>query len=104
MRSIEIDQRRCLHHDPHLHKLAGTIEAHHNSTTDLFWVNYSDNGGRDWVNMMSITKTEDDDQAQDFALPDGIRGEVLVQMRDSNRFGDDIHDQVFVDMIGINVE
>jgi hypothetical protein len=64
------------------------IEAHHtaNSEGDSFGFAYSTNGvNGTYQNMLTVTKTSDNNTMQSFVLPAGISGTVHVRVLDLNR-------------------
>jgi hypothetical protein len=74
-----------------------SLEAFTNSTTEVFWVNYSTPGGN-WRNLQTINKTVDDDQAITQVIPVTVGGEVAIRIVDSNSSSADVfRDSVFVD-------
>lgn len=64
------------------------VEAHHtsNSENDDFIFAYSTTGvNGSYQNMLTVTKTADDNTAQTFTLPSGTSGAVHVRVIDTNR-------------------
>jgi hypothetical protein len=55
-----------------------------NSDNDNFTFAYSTNG-TSWTNMVTVTKTADDNAYQTYALPAGTSGTVYVRVIDTNR-------------------
>ena len=78
------------------------LEAHHNSANERFYFNYSTDG-TSFANLLSVTKTTDDNQVQIAQLPEGISGDVWIQVRDS-QLGDAIDDTIFVDYMALHLE
>lgn len=79
------------------------VEAHHtvNSEGDDFVFAYSTNG-TDWVDMVTVTKTADDDTAQYYALPSELSGTVYVRVTDADRtVGNTSLDTLYVDALFI---
>ena len=79
------------------------IEAFQNSHDERFYVNYSANGSS-WRNILSVTKTADDNQIQTAQLPSDLSGDVWIRIKDSKPQQDDISDTIFVDYLGIRLE
>lgn len=78
------------------------LEAFHNSDNEVFYVNYSTDGAS-WSNILSVTKTADDDQVQVAQLPAGISGDVWIRIKDSS-FSDAEDNSLFVDYLAIALE
>ena len=79
------------------------LEAFHGSSSEVFWVSYSADGGVNFKTMMTIRGGEDEDKVQRFELPDSARGDVWVKVTDSNP-ADASVDSLFVDRLVIEVE
>lgn len=62
------------------------LESHHtaNSEGDDFVFAYSTNG-TSYTDMVTVTKTADDDGHQTYTMPASITGTVHVRVRDANR-------------------
>lgn len=73
------------------------IEAHHNSSVENFVFEYSVDGGSSWTEMVTVTKTVDDNVAQEFGLQEPVTGMILVQVRDTNRSKEAVLDTIYVD-------
>ena len=75
------------------------LQAHHtpSSDGDDFLFQYSTNG-TDWTDMVTVTKTADDDTYQTCALPDSLSGTVYVRVIDTDhtKRNQDL-DTVFID-------
>ena len=65
------------------------VEAHHSHSSDgdSFLFQYSTNGV-DWIDMVTVTKTADDDAYQSYALPSSLSGTVYVRVIDTDRTKD----------------
>jgi hypothetical protein len=60
------------------------VEAYHSGTEDNFKFQYSTDG-RTWTDMLTVTKTIDNNTAQSFSMPSGLSGTVYVRVIDTNR-------------------
>ena len=88
-----------------------SVEAHHNDGTedDHFTFQYSTDEAI-WINMVTVTKTGDDDTAQTYLLPPGTTGTVYVRAIDTNRAGKKTYldtlyvDQMFISTVGGGVQ
>jgi hypothetical protein len=79
------------------------VQAHHTGTEN-FQFSYSTNGGSTWVNMVTITKTVDNDTYQTYAMPNNLTGTVLVRVVDLDRSNNEpIIDSIYVDDMFIRV-
>jgi hypothetical protein len=79
------------------------VEAHHsaNAEGDDFVFAYSIDDVN-YTDMITVTKTADDDTAQYYALPSGLSGTVYVRVIDADRTGGNLQlDSVHVDAIFI---
>jgi hypothetical protein len=63
-----------------------SVEGWHDGTEDDFKFQYSTNGST-WTDMMTVTKTADDDAAETFELPGSLSGTVYVRVIDTDRRG-----------------
>jgi len=82
------------------------IEAYKTSNTenDDFVFAYSTNG-EDWTNMVTVTKTSDDDNTQSYALPDDLSGTTYVRVKDTDQTaGNKTLDTIYVDHMFIRSE
>jgi hypothetical protein len=63
-----------------------SVEAYHTANTggDDFVFAYSTNGVN-YTNMLTVTKTADDDTPQTFSMPAGLSGTVYVRVMDTYR-------------------
>ncbi len=81
------------------------VEAHHtaNAEGDDFVFAYSTSGvDGTYLDMLTVTKTSDDDSLQSFALPPGTSGVVHVRVRDTNRDpGNKVLDTLHIDNMHI---
>jgi hypothetical protein len=79
------------------------VEAYRpsNSDSDNFQFAYSTNGSS-YTNMVSITKTSDNNTDQTYSLPAGTTGTVYVRVRDTNRTsGRNSLDTLYIDRMCI---
>ena len=77
-------------------QLTLSLEAH--TTGEPLWVNYSTDFGNNYANLLTVTKTSDDDTAQTRAIAPLISGTVWIQIRDSDTASSDVFaDEAFVD-------
>jgi hypothetical protein len=62
------------------------VEAYHTANTegDDFRFAYSTDGTT-WTTLLTVTKTADDNVAQQAALPDGLSGTVYIRVKDTDR-------------------
>lgn len=58
--------------------LWGTID------NDAFNFDYSTDGGQTFTNMLTVSKTLDDNINQSFALPSGVSGTIVIRLTDSD--------------------
>jgi hypothetical protein len=65
-----------------------SVEAYRSDTSDAFVFAYSTDGAN-WVDMLTVSKTSDDDSTQTFPLPLSISGTVYVRVQDTDRSKDD---------------
>lgn len=75
------------------------VEAHHdvNSEGDDFTFAYSTDNAN-FTDMVTVTKTADDDIQQSFALPGSLSGQVFVRVADTDRTrGNSATDSLYVD-------
>ncbi|MEN7974096.1 MAG: putative Ig domain-containing protein, partial [Verrucomicrobiota bacterium] len=82
------------------------VEAHRtaNSEGDDFVFAYSTDGSS-WTDMVTVTKTADDDTVQWYALPSGLNGTVYVRVMDADRSVNNIaQDTIYVDALFIYSE
>jgi len=82
------------------------IEAYKtdNSEGDDFVFAYSTNG-EDWTNMVTVTKTSDDDSTQSYALPSSLSGTTYVRVKDTDQTaGNKSLDTIYVDHMYIRSE
>ncbi|GAG06573.1 unnamed protein product, partial [marine sediment metagenome] len=83
------------------HKL--TVEAHHNSTTEDFIFEYSNDGGLTWNFLFVVTSGTD--EIYTAAIDAGVGGEILVRVKDTDRSrGENTPDTLFVDDMFITTE
>ena len=79
------------------------VEAHHtaNSEGDDFLFAYSTDG-TNYTDMVTVTKTADDDTAQFYTLPGTLNGTVYVLVLDTDRSdGNKVLDRLYVDFLSI---
>jgi len=79
------------------------VEAHHtaNSEGDDFLFAYSTDG-TNYTDMVTVTKTADDDTAQSYTLPGSLSGTVYVRVLDTDRSqGNKVLDSLYVDFLSI---
>ncbi len=80
-----------------------SVEAWHDGTEDDFVFQYSTDGSI-WTDMVTITKTSDDDTEQTYDLPSSLSGTVYVRVIDTNRRGNKmVLDTLYVDEMFILV-
>jgi hypothetical protein len=83
---------------------AFVVEAHHSAAGDDFTFAYSMDD-ISYIDMMLITKTEDDDTTQSYWLPNGLEGILYIKAVDNNRSpGDLTPDALFIDTMYIYSE
>ncbi len=79
------------------------VQAHHTGTEN-FQFAYSTNGGASWTNMVTVTKTADNNSYQTFAMPNDLTGTVLVRVVDLDRSNNEpIIDSIYIDDMFIRV-
>jgi hypothetical protein len=80
------------------------VEAWHDGTEDDFLFQYSLDGVN-WANMLTITKTSDDNTLQTYALPSDLAGAVWIRVLDTNHAANkkDI-DRLYIDQLFIRSE
>jgi hypothetical protein len=61
-----------------------SVEAYRSDTSDAFAFAYSTDGAN-WIDMLTVSKTSDDDSTQTFPLPSSISGTVYVRVQDTDR-------------------
>lgn len=76
------------------------IEARIESSTDVFWVSYS-NDGRSYQNLLELRPGSETISTR--LIPQTLTGEVYVKIQDSNQF-DAFSDSVFVDELKLVIE
>ena len=79
------------------------VEAHHTANTegDDFRFEYSTDG-TNWTTLLTVTKTADDNVAQQAALPDGLSGTVYIRVVDTDRTSKNkVLDSLFIDKMFI---
>jgi hypothetical protein len=79
------------------------VEAYHTANTegDDFTFSYSIDGTT-WTTLLTVTKTSDDNVAQQAALPDGLSGTVYIRVVDTNRAPyKNVLDSLFIDKMFI---
>jgi hypothetical protein len=79
------------------------VEAHHsaNSEGDDFLFAYSTDDAN-YIDMVTVTKTADDNTAQFYSLPGGLSGTVYVRVVDTDRSqGNSSQDSLYVDALFI---
>ncbi|OQA27072.1 MAG: Endo-1,4-beta-xylanase A precursor [Verrucomicrobia bacterium ADurb.Bin345] len=79
------------------------VEAHHSASTDgdHFVFAYSRDGST-YTDMLTVTKTSDNNTAQTFALPADLHGTVFIRARDTDRTpGNRARDTLYVDHLSI---
>jgi hypothetical protein len=66
--------------------LSFVVEAHHDANTegDDFVFAYSTNGIL-FTDMLTVTKTSDDNSIQSYALPPGLNGPLYIRVQDTDR-------------------
>ncbi|BCX49009.1 peptidase M11 [Haloferula helveola] len=82
-----------------------SVEAHHsaNSEGDDFVFAYSTDGVN-FTDVLTVTKTADDNTPQLVSLPPGLSGQVTIRVRDTDQTqGNRTLDSLFVDALGIEV-
>jgi len=82
------------------------VEAYHTANTegDDFTFSYSTNGTT-WTTLLTVTKTSDNNAAQQAALPDGLSGTVYIGVVDTDRTNfRTVLDSVFIDKMFIRVD
>ena len=108
---IERDSTSILEHE-WTFNLAGEeltifyVEAHHtkNNEGDNFVFAYSTNGS-DYIEMVTITKTVDDDTAQYYVLPPYLSGPVRIRVHDTDGIsGNNKLDKLYIDKLVIESE
>ncbi|MEE8451932.1 MAG: Calx-beta domain-containing protein, partial [Thermoguttaceae bacterium] len=73
------------------------VEAHHNSSNEEFLFEYSLDG-ENWISMVTVTKTADDDTYQTHTLQSPVSGTVFVRVTDTNRSRNEAtQDTLFID-------
>jgi VCBS repeat-containing protein len=76
------------------------IEAHHTGGEDFVFSYSLDN--EDYTAIATITKTDDDDQLQEYALPTGLTGTVYIQVTDVDRSrNESVTDSISIDHMSI---
>lgn len=76
------------------------VEAYHtsNSEDDDFVFAYSTNIDSGYTNMLTVTKTSDDDANQSYALPNGTSGNIYIRVKDADQTaGNKTLDTVYID-------
>jgi len=77
------------------------VEAYKSGPEDNFKFQYSTNG-RTWTDMLTVTKTIDDNTAQTYSMPSGLSGTVYVRVIDTNREANKkVLDTLYVDWMFI---
>jgi VCBS repeat-containing protein len=77
------------------------VEAYKSGTEDNFKFQYSTNGSA-WTDMLTVTKTSDNNTAQSYSLPGGLSGTVYVRVIDTNRAANKtVLDTLYVDLMYI---
>jgi hypothetical protein len=79
------------------------VEAHHtyNTEGDDFVFAYSTDGAK-FMNIVTVTKTSDDDSLQLFSLPASLSGTITIRVLDLNRTkGSKAKDTIFIDRMFI---
>ncbi|MDX1450021.1 MAG: hypothetical protein R3246_13265, partial [Acidimicrobiia bacterium] len=78
------------------------VQAHHTGTENFDFAWSSD--GSTWSNMLTVTKTSDDDTYQTFALPTGVSGVIQIRVVDADRSRfEPVIDSIYVDDLFIRV-
>jgi hypothetical protein len=79
------------------------VEAYASASTegDNYLFAYSADGGATFINMLTVTKTADDDLPQYYALPLGFSGTLILRAQDTNRTSGNNLDTLFVDRLHI---
>ncbi len=75
------------------------VDAYHtaNSEGDDFVFAYSTDGSS-YIDMLTVTKTDDDDTSQTYGLPGSISGTVYIRVQDTdNTRGNGVADSIYVD-------
>jgi len=81
-----------------------SVEAYKTGTEDNFKFQYSTNGST-WTDMLTVTKTSDDNTPQTYNMPDGITGTVYIRVLDTNRANNKkVLDTIFVDHMFIRCQ
>ncbi len=81
------------------------VEAYHSVNTegDDFIFSWSSNGTT-FTDVITVTKTADNDQVQTANLPANLTGPVWIQVRDANRTpGKGSRDRVYIDRLNLRV-
>ncbi|GAA5496108.1 hypothetical protein Rhal01_02289 [Rubritalea halochordaticola] len=82
-----------------------SVEAHHsaNSEGDDFIFAYSTDGAN-FTDLITVSKTSDDDVAQLAPLPAGVTGTVYIRVRDADQSaGNNAQDSLSVDQLSLEV-
>lgn len=82
-----------------------SLEAYHsaNSEGDDFIFSYSTNGVN-YTDLLTVTKTSDNNTAQIAPLPAGVTGTVYIKVRDANRTaGNGSQDTISIDRLSLEV-
>ncbi len=82
------------------------VEAHHdpNSEDDHFVFSWSEDGSA-FTDVITVTKTADDDQAQVATLPPGLSGTVWIRVVDTDRTpGNSSQEQLYIDRLNLIVQ
>jgi len=83
-----------------------SVEAHHtaNSEGDDFIFSYSADGNN-FTDVLTVTKTSDNDSAQSVSLPGGLTGTVYIRVVDADQTGgNDVADTLYVDQLYIHAD
>ncbi len=83
--------------------VAFVVEAYHtpNAEADNFVFAYSTDDVN-YIDMVTVTKTSDDDNAQQFSLPSSLTGNVFVRVKDTDQSqGNRNLDTIFIDQLAI---
>lgn len=79
------------------------VQAHHSTSrdNDHFAFSYSTDNVN-FISMLTVTKTQDDNTTQTFSLPPGLKGKVYIRVLDTNRTaGKTAQDTLSVDQLFI---
>lgn len=80
------------------------VEAYQNRSRDgdNFVFSYSTNG-MDYIPMITVTKTEDNNSLQSYSLPTGFGGMVYIKVQDTNSTVGSFTDTIYIDQMYISI-